>query len=783
MQIPITDQQVPEDGGQALLWNKEVKRTRLDWTTHTKYSVLCSEHFERSCFEEGPLRMAEMGISTRRLVLKKGAKPTIFDRPRTSPEHPTPSTSGQTGHMRSAFAKRERKRTIDQIMDSTTTASVADAVDEPMAMALDLPDEEGDQDQGNTREQGCQTDWVPIGTAPTAMTSSKSTQTGKIHHRSKGHQVTPEILERVRARPARVSEVPLSSVAAPSDSPEMQTNIAAPGVSGMQAKLRPPPAWFDEGPASSPTAPFVGGSSDDSYVPSESTTSDPCQSDGSPDRPCTHQMREEGCHKEPKYIIFESCLQSLVKWCHCPVCGSQDISPSWDSNGTQLTMTLQCASCDQRSSWSSQPNIGPYAAGNILLSAGILFAGASSGKVLQVLNSIGVVTYVKRTFFNHQELILQPAIKKVWEEQQRTHLTMLQVEGRPLVLGGDGRADSPGHSAKFGTYTTMELVANVVLDLQVVQSNECLGSYHMEMEGLKRMVELLISWDLDVGVLVTDRHRQIAKWIRENMPNTRHCYDIWHVAKSIGKKLKAIAKHKDCEDLKPWVQSIINHLYWAAVSTPPGEGELLVAKWKSVERHIQNIHKDHGDLFPICTHGQLQRQKKWLKQSSRSAVKLEEVVNNKSLLKDIAMLSGEHQTSKVEAFHSLIIQFAPKMYVFSYIGMLCRNLLAGLHWNENSSRPIATTQAGAERYAVRYPKYKAGGHVVKKIATEPTYRYVDDLIREVVAGCRQTPDERTPLSVTVDVPPFLCDELEKPDKEEAIAKHRSRFGKCEMPSR
>ncbi|XP_061879950.1 uncharacterized protein LOC133631796 isoform X2 [Entelurus aequoreus] len=674
-------------------------------------------------------------------------------------------------------------KTIDQIMDSTTTASVADAVDEPMAMALDLPDEEGDQDQGNTREQGCQTDWVPIGTAPTAMTSSKSTQTGKIHHRSKGHQVTPDILERVRARPARVSEVPLSSVAAPSDSPEMQTNIAAPGVSGMQAKLRPPPAWFDEGPASSPTAPFVGGSSDDSYVPSESTTSDPCQSDGSPDRPCTHQMREEGCHKEPKYIIFESCLQSLVKWCHCPVCGSQDISPSWDSNGTQLTMTLQCASCDQRSSWSSQPNIGPYAAGNILLSAGILFAGASSGKVLQVLNSIGVVTYVKRTFFNHQELILQPAIKKVWEEQQRTHLTMLQVEGRPLVLGGDGRADSPGHSAKFGTYTTMELVANVVLDLQVVQSNECLGSYHMEMEGLKRMVELLISWDLDVGVLVTDRHRQIAKWIRENMPNTRHCYDIWHVAKSIGKKLKAIAKHKDCEDLKPWVQSIINHLYWAAVSTPPGEGELLVAKWKSVERHIQNIHKDHGDLFPICTHGQLQRQKKWLKQSSRSAVKLEEVVNNKSLLKDIAMLSGEHQTSKVEAFHSLIIQFAPKMYVFSYIGMLCRNLLAGLHWNENSSRPIATTQAGAERYAVRYPKYKAGGHVVKKIATEPTYRYVDDLIREVVAGCRQTPDERTPLSVTVDVPPFLCDELEKPDKEEAIAKHRSRFGKCEMPSR
>ncbi|XP_061748036.1 uncharacterized protein LOC133546178 isoform X5 [Nerophis ophidion] len=167
----------------------------------------------------------------------------------------------------------------------------------------------------------------------------------------------------------------------------MQPNIASPGVSGMQAKLRPPPALFDEGPASSPSD---SGSSDVSYVPSGSSTSDPCQSDGPPDPTRTPKMREEGAHKVPKYIIFESCLQSLVKWCHCPACGSQDISPSWDWNGTQLIMTIQCTSCDRRSRWSSQPNIGPYAAGNILLSAGILLAGGSSGKVLQVLNSMGV---------------------------------------------------------------------------------------------------------------------------------------------------------------------------------------------------------------------------------------------------------------------------------------------------------------------------------------------------------------------------------------------------------
>lgn len=53
----------------------------------------------------------------------------------------------------------------------------------------------------------------------------------------------------------------------------------------------------------------------------------------------------------------------------------------------------------------------------------------------------------------------------------------------------------------------------------------------MELAGLKRMIDVMNSSDMEVGVLVTDRHMQIAKWLRENVPETTHCYDIWHVAK------------------------------------------------------------------------------------------------------------------------------------------------------------------------------------------------------------------------------------------------------------
>lgn len=53
----------------------------------------------------------------------------------------------------------------------------------------------------------------------------------------------------------------------------------------------------------------------------------------------------------------------------------------------------------------------------------------------------------------------------------------------------------------------------------------------MEKEGLVRTVAFLKKKKFKIGTLVTDRHTQIAKWARENMPTTDHRYDIWHMGK------------------------------------------------------------------------------------------------------------------------------------------------------------------------------------------------------------------------------------------------------------
>ena len=135
----------------------------------------------------------------------------------------------------------------------------------------------------------------------------------------------------------------------------------------------------------------------------------------------------------------------------------------------------------------------------------------------------------------------------------------------------------------------------------------------MELEGAKRSFSFLESVGLSISVFISDRHRGIAKWIRECKPSTAHYFDIWHVAKSIGKTILKLSKEKGCEKIKEWMKGVRNHLYWCATSTKLGFGEMILAKWKSFIRHVANEHDEHPDpLFPKCVHGE-ELSRNWIK--------------------------------------------------------------------------------------------------------------------------------------------------------------------------
>ena len=143
-----------------------------------------------------------------------------------------------------------------------------------------------------------------------------------------------------------------------------------------------------------------------------------------------------------------------------------------------------------------------------------------------------------------------------------------------------------------------------------LQANETGGSYQTELEGVKRCFGFLQRLGVKIGVFISDRHRGIAKWIRENGPGTTHFFDIWHVARSVTKKLLAASKEKGCEIIQDWMKGIRRHLYWSATSTKPGFGSLILAKWNSFLRHVANKHTDHPDpLYKVCNHGNLPSRK------------------------------------------------------------------------------------------------------------------------------------------------------------------------------
>ena len=132
--------------------------------------------------------------------------------------------------------------------------------------------------------------------------------------------------------------------------------------------------------------------------------------------------------------------------------------------------------------------------------------------------------------------------------------------------------------------------------------------------------------------------------MKSDYPYISHQYDVWHMAKGVVKQLTQKGKLKHCERLLLWIQSISNHLWWAA-QTCNGGAQLLTEKWTSIVYHISNVHEWNGgkdSKFNKCVHLTLpieeQRSKKWLRSGSLVHTTLKNVVCNKNLLRDIKML-------------------------------------------------------------------------------------------------------------------------------------------------
>ena len=177
------------------------------------------------------------------------------------------------------------------------------------------------------------------------------------------------------------------------------------------------------------------------------------------------------CRSKPpesraKYIVFEDNLLELFEV--CLKCHTRT-KPNVHKNGSLVKVEQDCDLCENKRTWYSQPFVGGKPCGNLLISAAILFSGSTPSKVLRMFECANISNISMSTFLNHQKSYLVPSIGNVWLNYQKDYIQDVKAAARSVVLGGDGRADTPGHSAKFGSYSVLDLDECNVVDIQLVQ--------------------------------------------------------------------------------------------------------------------------------------------------------------------------------------------------------------------------------------------------------------------------------------------------------------------------
>lgn len=428
--------------------------------------------------------------------------------------------------------------------------------------------------------------------------------------------------------------------------------------------------------------------------------------------------------EEAKYIVFESSLMEIFDI--CPICKGH-CTVRRRKCGTLVSFMQKCPHCQYSRKWQSGPILRSTPVGDLQLSAAVYLSGGSFTKVSRVCNAMNIQIHQHNAFRRHSRFYLEPAIYHKWNEDQRLHLEDLNKKGK-VAVSGHMTADSPGHIAKYGAYTLMDVQTDKIVDMELVQSNEVGGSHHMEKEGLRRGLDFLEANDLEVDYFVTGCQSHIQKFLRER--DVTHYYDVRHVVKGLCKQLDKLSKNKLYKMIRKWLEAIKNHMYWSASSSSSGAER--VAKWTSLVNHIQGVHKHDNPLFPKCAHpDKVSRDpKKQFQPGTKVLNKVKKLLMNKRVLSDVTKMSSCALTSSLESFHRVIHRFTPKMSNCNYVERMCRLYLAGMHQNENTKRRQVASK-GKDYFKVSYPKYKKCQGTTKIAKNKTTFGYVAALMHLV----------------------------------------------------
>ena len=217
--------------------------------------------------------------------------------------------------------------------------------------------------------------------------------------------------------------------------------------------------------------------------------------------------------KSDKCIVFTDAIMSLLTDLHGSICKRQGCGHALMYTkryvGTCLVVVWKCNSGHFGGRWSAQPTCCNVKAGNLALASSLLLSGNSFTKIGLMFKFYNLQYFSKSLFYQYQSLYIAPTVNDFWE-QQKKELWDVRA-GKDIILSGDGRNDSPGHSAQYSTYSLADMTDNAILQMNIVDVREAAGkSNNMESIGFERGLDKLLTSAMCIKEVVTDGHLEIG---------------------------------------------------------------------------------------------------------------------------------------------------------------------------------------------------------------------------------------------------------------------------------
>ena len=192
--------------------------------------------------------------------------------------------------------------------------------------------------------------------------------------------------------------------------------------------------------------------------------------------------------------MFWSAILTLLS--RCLQCADRALIESVLHKGTQIIVKTLCCS-GHSCTWKSQPDAGQHALGNIRIVTGTILSGATFSRVSQICKFSKIACLGKTAFYALQKSLVMPAIQRRWDKE-RNQLVEEAAQRDGVHLAGDGRCDTPGHNAKYSSYSFLDQKTNKIIDFRITQVSETTSSNAMEKYGFVKVLDKLKSSGLKI---------------------------------------------------------------------------------------------------------------------------------------------------------------------------------------------------------------------------------------------------------------------------------------------